>query len=389
MSVCADQPEEYEGNVYPANRPHMEYVEGAPYYRYQPPGRELNKFELERGQWTDDCSMALCLADSLLCREGYHGGDARVRWHSWWYYGYNNAFRHAPADYDDDGKRVCSRQSVGLGGNIAQSLDEVDELGTGTAAEDVPSHYSSRNEDAGNGSIMRLAPVPVYYRRDVATAMQVGEDQSRATHPGTDAAACCRFLTYFIVRAINRRGTPPGAADVTASGFLEETVAAFQQAIAGTPEAETDGMKRLLALLRADPPFLTECNWDWKAATPEIRNAIINRRNSSPDGTYNGYPVIPTYWGAYCMDGLAIALWGLHRSSSFAECIQRVVNLHGDADTTAAIAGQMAGAFYGYEAIVASPQGREFVADVRKWDPYAEIGLRAAMLYHCGAGAEQ
>eukprot|EP00756_Hemistasia_phaeocysticola_P024679 Hpha_TRINITY_DN15961_c0_g1::TRINITY_DN15961_c0_g1_i8::g.71064::m.71064 len=65
---------------YPEDRPHLR---GADEYGldYR---KEFNLFRLERGQWTDDASMALCLADSLLARGKYDGGDARVRWGMWW-----------------------------------------------------------------------------------------------------------------------------------------------------------------------------------------------------------------------------------------------------------------------------------------------------------------
>ena len=39
----------------------------------------FNKFGLQLGQWTDDCSMALCIADSLIERRRFDGSDLRVR----------------------------------------------------------------------------------------------------------------------------------------------------------------------------------------------------------------------------------------------------------------------------------------------------------------------
>ncbi|CAJ1362929.1 unnamed protein product [Effrenium voratum] len=78
-----------------------------------------NKFDLKQGQWTDDASMALCLADSLLTRGVYDGGDVRVRWHMWWFHGYCNAFRY-------DTERRKGQTSVGLGSNVAKSLGEVE-----------------------------------------------------------------------------------------------------------------------------------------------------------------------------------------------------------------------------------------------------------------------
>ena len=58
------------------------------------PGGEVNNFGLKRGQWTDDASMGLALADSLLATGGFDGADARIRWHLWWARGYANAFKY-------------------------------------------------------------------------------------------------------------------------------------------------------------------------------------------------------------------------------------------------------------------------------------------------------
>ena len=66
-----------------AARPHLDPQEitcdGRPLYH-----EDKNTFALKPGQWTDDFSMALCLADSLLVHHYYNGADARIRWYSWW-----------------------------------------------------------------------------------------------------------------------------------------------------------------------------------------------------------------------------------------------------------------------------------------------------------------
>eukprot|EP00755_Sulcionema_specki_P012548 Sspe_Gene.51703::Locus_28680_Transcript_1_1_Confidence_1.000_Length_1638::g.51703::m.51703 len=356
---------------YPPTRPHLCPELG--------PGNKLeykeafNKFDLLPGQWTDDCSMALCLADSLLVNRGYHGGDARVRWHMWWSHGYCNAFRFMEP-YVEEKRKFCPRGSVGLGGNIAQSICEVEEQAP-KSCDDVPAIYGSCNEDAGNGSIMRLAPVPIAYHRSPADAEAVAEKQSRGTHPGPDAVACCKFMTYFITKSLKSHTDGDAMGDIKM--YLDKTIAEF---IKSHPANKDTGMAKLHALLTSSPPSPTECNWDWKNRKLEIIEAI-RARKSSRDGKYNGYPVIPTYWGAYCMDGLAMALWGLHHSNGFDETIWNVVNLLGDADTTGAIVGQMAGAFYGWEGIASSERAKACLRNLREWDPYAEVGLRAALLY--------
>merc|ERR1719336_3023534 len=111
-----------------------------------------NTFGLKKGQWTDDASMGLCIADSLIIRRGYDGSDIRQRFWNWWNRGYNNAFRL-------DMSCHC-RQSVGLGGNISQSLRAMSHLRGG---ELPPQVYEAESEDSGNGSLMRFTPVSLFF----------------------------------------------------------------------------------------------------------------------------------------------------------------------------------------------------------------------------------
>ena len=346
-------------------RPLVQVEHGQLRYRHA-----FNRFRLKAGQWTDDTSMALCLADSLLVKQGYDGRDLRLRWHMWWFHGYCNAFRY------DEQRHV--RSSVGLGGNVAKSLADLER-----SAEVAPT-YGSATNDAGNGSIMRLAPVPIAYHPDVQEAMRKAILQSRASHPSCDAAACCAFMCFFQVRAIERHKS---AVAVDVRRFLSETTESFLAS--GFEDLEEfrcmesgreDGIKRITALLRCQPLSPKEANWDWKASEPAIRQAIQARLR---DRRYNGHPIIDTYWGAYCMDGLAVALWALWHSSSFSESIMRVVNVLGDADTTGAICGQLAGSFYGWQGL-SDAFSRMRLNELQQWDPYGEIGLRAALLFHYG-----
>ena len=148
--------------------------------------RPFNKFSLEPGQWTDDCSMGLCLADSLLARGTFDGTDCRVRFWCWWFCGLNNAFRK------------CERRgSVALGGNISRSLYSMEPERPVTPA------FNSGGQDSGNGSLMRLAAVPIAYCSDAATAAAVARASSLTTHPGAIAAEACAFVATAIARALH------------------------------------------------------------------------------------------------------------------------------------------------------------------------------------------
>ncbi|CAE7241021.1 CPK2, partial [Symbiodinium pilosum] len=310
----------------------------------------FNKFKLKPGQWTDDTSMGLCLADSLLVCRGYDGADIRVRFWNWWHRGYNNAFRR-------DSER---KGSVGLGGNVAVSLKDV--------MDSSPSpRFESSRQDAGNGSIMRLAPVPIFFSSDPEKAAEFSEESSRTTHPGPIAAAACHFLGFFLARAINRESA---GTTQTASAFLDQTVEEYL-----SQEWPSAPHRKLVRLLRsAEPEGSRERCWNWRDADGPFLEETLEARGS----TYNGYPVSPNYIGAYSLDGLAMAMHSFYHTTSFMEALTRCVNFLGDADSTGAICGQMAGAFYGLSAIDA-----RLVSRLRRWD-CDEVALRGALLHVLG-----
>ena len=317
-------------------------------YKSVPPSR----FGLKPGQWTDDTSMALCLADSLLESGGrYKGSSTRTKYWLWWNCGLNNAFRKSPGP---------PRHSVGLGGNIKKSLDALS-LGSLPSNSYTPSVASS---DAGNGSLMRLAPVPICFHRSMWSAMTMAAQSSFATHPGPIAASACSFLSYLIVKAIN-----DGGEHATSVSFMDSATSTFLT----TYGASTD--HTVLRVVRGGEPEggKEEC-WNWRS--PSLPLA---RTCSARGYAYNGYANTPEYFGSFSADGLAMALNAFYTTKSFDECVAKCANFLGDADTTAAIAGQIAGAFYGYCGI-----GDGFVERLREWDD-DEVALRAVLLAEVNA----
>ncbi|MFA9219498.1 MAG: ADP-ribosylglycohydrolase family protein, partial [Sphingomonadaceae bacterium] len=323
---------------------------------------DRNKFGLRRGQWTDDTAMALCLADSLLVHGQYHGGDCRIRFFNWWYYGYNNGFASDPHGV---------RRSVGLGSTIGRSLDELLDH-EGADAGSVPWRYLGGGGDAGNGSLMRLAPVAIRYARAPALLLESAAEQSLATHPGSDATVCCLFLAYAMAAALTR----PAAAPAPMEHFLRQVIEQFLAEVGQAPAWRAHAsMARLAALLRHQPPGLAEANWDWYAAELPLAATLQARA-----GQYQGHAVNASYFGSYSMDALALALWAMRPATSFSEAILRVVNLLGDADSTGATCSQLAGAWFGLSGIAATAVGRRMLANLQEADPWSEIALRALLL---------
>merc|ERR1719436_1008977 len=127
-------------------------------------------------------------------------------------------------------------------------------------------------------------------------------------------------------------------------------------------------------LITSKPVNATESVWNWKGDILDIDGTLKARGE-----TYNGYPVSAGYFGSFCMDGLAMALWSVYHSKSFDDAVVRSVNLCGDADSHGSITGQLAGALYGYSTI--NPQ---FIEWLTRWDDH-EFAARALLLYHLGS----
>ena len=94
-------------------------------------------FRLDPGQWTDDTSMALCLAESLITQQGFDPADQMARYVRWW----------------REGHLSSNGTCFDIGGTVRGALSRFEISGE-------PFSGSTDPQSAGNGSIMRLAPVP-------------------------------------------------------------------------------------------------------------------------------------------------------------------------------------------------------------------------------------
>ena len=302
--------------------------------------RECNRFNIERGQWTDDTAMALCLADSLLAHAGaFHPRDLRLRFALWHGLGYCNAFGR------DEARRARWGHlgSVGCGGIVGEAHEEF---------KRAPADYTHTGNlrSSGNGTIMRLAPVPILCRGDADAAMELAWCQSKTTHQGDEAADCARLLAFLCATAIS------GGAGKAALDALESFPARLYAtrglalAVPEEPHAENEGSD------------LAGRDWRWRRA--DFR--YYAPRIASDTG----------YAGSYAMDGLAMALHCVHSTGSFEAAVRKAASLRGDADTVAAITGQIAGALYGASAIP-----REWTDAVGEWEqPCGAIRSRAWLL---------
>ncbi|CAE7210486.1 tri1 [Symbiodinium microadriaticum] len=164
------------------------------FHCHNPNTTEIERGILKPGQWTDDTSMALCLADSLCICGHLDGSDLRKRFWCWHAEAMNTPWR-----LDPERKK---RTSFGLGYNIAKSLialypdEPID-----------PEYLNPGSSDSGNGGLMRLAPVPIFYNRpeQLEEALDAAARSSLATHPGILATETARYLAFLVHSAINRQ----------------------------------------------------------------------------------------------------------------------------------------------------------------------------------------
>ena len=112
-----------------------------------------------------------------------------MRFWNWWLFGYNNSFGN-----DDDREE---QTSVGLGGNIGLSMADI---GFDLDERGLPApQYASDTDDAGNGSLMRLCPIAIFFSgHDPALLMHHARQSSFATHPGPVAAEACAVHAWLV-----------------------------------------------------------------------------------------------------------------------------------------------------------------------------------------------
>lgn len=216
-------------------------------------------FRLPPGGWTDDTAMALALADSLGECGGLVADDVMQRWLRWWRDG---AYSHTGSCFDIGNQTRAALAGFARDGSLPAATD-----------------------GAGNGTIMRLAPVVLFaLDRGAAEAARLASAQARLTHNNEEVAATSAAMAELLHALIEGGGldllgpVPARREDVRASGWVRHT---------------------------------------WEAAR-----------------------------------------WAVATTTSFESAVLAAANLAEDADTTAAVAGQIAGAFYGLGAIPAAWRAR-------------------------------
>lgn len=242
-------------------------------------------FGLKPGQWTDDTSMALCLAYSLIECGGFDADDQMQRYNKWRTEGYLSS----------------TGRCFDIGATVSEALSQYLRVGEAFAGSTNP--FS-----AGNGSIMRLAPVVIYFHSDAEQTVHYAKQSSRTTHGAKECVDACGYLAELLL-------------------------AAFE----GLSKAQ------LLAIDSYQP------------TTKKIKaiqgQSYLQKSRDQIRGS------------GYVVDSLEAALWCFYQTDTFADAVLLAANLGDDADTTAAVCGQIAGAYYGVEAIPESWRNKITMAE--------------------------
>ncbi|MEN6341730.1 MAG: ADP-ribosylglycohydrolase family protein [Methanospirillum sp.] len=243
--------------------------------------REGGILNLHAGCWTEDTAIALCLAESLIACGGTDPTDQLRRYVRYWREGYQ-----APTG-------IC----LDIGTTTRRSLETFLRTGAASAAPIA-------GLAPGNESLVRVAPVPIFFAGDPERTVEEAAVMSRTTHAAPESVDACRYFAGLLSGAILG-----ATASVLASPMYEPI----------------DG---LWGGTRFCPPIEAVVTGSFLAKEPPDIRA-----------------------GGGAVECLEAALWAFAHGRSFPEIVLAAVNLGNDADTAGAVAGQLAGACYGLSGI--------------------------------------
>ncbi len=222
--------------------------------------------------------MALCLADIFLALGRHDAEDQMKRYKRWW----------------DSGENSVTGKCFDIGNTVSAAIEK------NVATKDANAG-SQEDHTAGNGSLMRLAPVAIFYSPtknvELTELLNKARLSSITTHAEQRAIEGCQIMAWLLFQIF-------------------------------------DGEQSKASLFKGLSVAFTELSWDMEQI---VSGSFLKKSREQIKGT------------GFVVDSLEAALWCFANSDSFEQGALLAANLGDDADTTAAIFGQLAGAFYGVE----------------------------------------
>lgn len=274
-------------------------------------------YDMPAGTWTDDSSMALATLASIIDKKGVAPDDIMKRFVKWQMEGEYTPFGEA----FDQGTACLTA--------IVRYIRNADIASCGCTGE---------NEN-GNGSLMRIMPVCLYYCIKQETEGISDEDAiagvhlvSGLTHNHIRSKICCGIY-YFCVKAV---------VENSKNGGKNSLISLLQTGIDNALRFYSRNEENLAELALLSRLFYLE--------------------------QFKDVPEKQIIAGKYVVDALETAIWCLISTDSFRECLLKAVNLGDDADTVGAIAGGLAGLYFGYDAIPC-----EWLAEIKRLEWIKEL----------------
>ncbi|KAJ9606940.1 hypothetical protein H2200_008951 [Cladophialophora chaetospira] len=270
-----------------------------------------DNFDLPPGCFTDDTSMALCLAHSLLDNDGRSNVVDQVkRYIDWW----SNGYMSSTGEYFDIG--VSTESALGIWQDLLLSGQKQDappiEETYHAILERITKEFS-HEKFCGNGSLMRILPAALIASNKL-DAIKLAQESSFPTHPHPRCVHACMIYASLVQEALQ------GASKKELAIRLSESI--------NSPSDISDTSLDPVLTARIKKYHSLE---DWQRTTAKsIRST------------------------GYVVDTLEASLWAFFTTNTLEEAAIRAVNLGDDSDTVAAITGGLAGAFHGFNAIPAN-----------------------------------
>lgn len=261
-------------------------------------------YNMPEGTWTDDSSMTLALLASIREKKAIDLEDIMKRFAKWLV----------------DGEYTPFGKAFDIGGGTMAAITRY------LRDRDISTCGGTTDHDNGNGSLMRIMPACLYaYDKNMSDkdAVNMIHDVAGLTHNHIRGQIACG-LYYFCVKEV---------LDVT--GSLKECL--------------QKGFDMGFAFYENDISIRTEL-----AYYGRLRD--INELAAEAEDMIKS--------SGYVVDSIEASIWSLVTTGSLRECLLKAVNLGDDTDTIAAIAGGLAGLYYGYDSI---PKDWLAVIKRREW----------------------
>jgi len=251
-------------------------------------------FKLNKGYYTDDTIMALCLAESLIQKNGFDPIDQMNRYVNWMNCGYKSP----------------TGKCFDIGTTTACALDSYEYTKN-------PYSGNTSNYSSGNGAIMRMAPIPMYFKK-IEDVWYYAVKMSSTTHASPFCLTCAELFAGVIKLAL--------------LGHDKNYI-----------------LKEIYSYINGDDVLQG-------IATNVLKEGFITKTVDQIKGS------------GFVIASLEAALWCFFNTDNYRDAVLAAVNLGDDTDTTAAIVGQLAGAYYGYEGI---PE--KWLKDIYNYDELLHI----------------